>query len=193
MTETQTSPETEPAFPAAPGERLLKLSFPVAILALAAFALLASTFAGPILVQMFLIMTGSVLTTAAAWFAAMTLRQRLRRNAIVETLEGVIASSENPTYISDETGVILLRNSPARNREDRRNIPDMRAAFADLRVTADVLDRCRPDALFLPCPPVTRGEEVSADAMEHPTCRVVEAKAWLLHAQNALLVDGLAG
>jgi ornithine carbamoyltransferase len=42
-------------------------------------------------------------------------------------------------------------------------------------------------AVFLPCPPVTRGQEVSADAMTHPRCRVVEAKAWLLHAQNAVL------
>jgi ornithine carbamoyltransferase len=42
-------------------------------------------------------------------------------------------------------------------------------------------------AVFLPCPPVTRGQEVSADAMTHPRCRVVEAKAWLLHVQNAVL------
>ena len=42
-------------------------------------------------------------------------------------------------------------------------------------------------AVFLPCPPVTREQEVSADAMEHPRCRVVEAKSWLLHAQNAVL------
>lgn len=70
---------------------------------------------------------------------------------------------------------------------------DQRAAFADLRITGALLGRCGPDALFLPCPPVTRGEEVSADAMDHPACRVVEAKAWLLHAQNALLVDGLCG
>jgi len=51
--------------------------------------------------------------------------------------------------------------------------------------TEAVLDGSR--AVFLPCPPVTRGQEVSAGAMLHPRCRVVEAKAWLLHAQNAVL------
>jgi ornithine carbamoyltransferase len=44
--------------------------------------------------------------------------------------------------------------------------PSARAAIAErflpLQVTADVLARAPADALFLPCPPVTRGEEVSS-------------------------------
>lgn len=59
------------------------------------------------------------------------------------------------------------------------------AALLRWQVTEAVLDAGR--AVFLPCPPVTRGQEVSAGAMLHPACRVVEAKAWLLHAQNAVL------
>jgi ornithine carbamoyltransferase len=58
-------------------------------------------------------------------------------------------------------------------------------ALLPWQVTEAVLDAGR--AVFLPCPPVTRGQEVSAGAMLHPACRVVEAKAWLLHAQNAVL------
>jgi ornithine carbamoyltransferase len=42
-------------------------------------------------------------------------------------------------------------------------------------------------AISLPCPPVRRGEEVTAGAMEHPLCRSRIAKAFLLHAQNALM------
>ena len=53
------------------------------------------------------------------------------------------------------------------------------------QVTEAALEAGR--AVFLPSPPVTRGQEVSASAMRHPACRVVEAKAWLLHAQNAVL------
>lgn len=55
------------------------------------------------------------------------------------------------------------------------------------RVSASLLDKCRPDAIFLPCPPVTRGQEVTDDAMNHPACQSTVAKAYLLHAQNALL------
>lgn len=58
-------------------------------------------------------------------------------------------------------------------------------ALLPWQVTEAVLEAGR--AVFLPCPPVTRGQEVSAGAMLHPACRVVEAKAWLLYAQNAVL------
>jgi ornithine carbamoyltransferase len=57
----------------------------------------------------------------------------------------------------------------------------------DYRITAALLDRLDRDLAFLPCPPVTRGQEVSEDAMLHATCRVPEAKSFLLHAQNAAL------
>lgn len=59
--------------------------------------------------------------------------------------------------------------------------------LARYRVSAALLDRCRPDAIFLPCPPVTRGQEVTDDAMSHANCQSTVAKAYLLHAQNALL------
>ena len=55
------------------------------------------------------------------------------------------------------------------------------------QITTEILERRRPDAEFLPCPPVSRGEEVSEGAMMHASCRVVQAKAFLLHAQNAVL------
>jgi ornithine carbamoyltransferase len=74
-------------------------------------------------------------------------------------------------------------------RADRTEHDRIERLFAPLRVTAAVLGRARPDALFLPCPPVTRGEEVSADAMTDPRCWVHAAKEWLLHAQNALLEE----
>jgi ornithine carbamoyltransferase len=59
------------------------------------------------------------------------------------------------------------------------------AELARWQVTEAVLDGSR--AVFIPCPPVTRGQEVSEGAMRHPRCRAVEAKGWLLHAQNAVL------
>jgi ornithine carbamoyltransferase len=55
------------------------------------------------------------------------------------------------------------------------------------QVTAALLDRLRPDAIFIPCPPVARGREVSEDAMLAARCRVTEAKSFLLHGQNAVL------
>jgi ornithine carbamoyltransferase len=58
-------------------------------------------------------------------------------------------------------------------------------AFEKCRIDVADLDRCKQGTLFVPCPPVTRGKEVSAAAMQHPSCVAVPAKAFLLHAQNA--------
>ncbi|MGI0525524.1 ornithine carbamoyltransferase [Rhizobium giardinii] len=55
------------------------------------------------------------------------------------------------------------------------------------QVSMTLLDKVRHDAIFLPCPPVARGQEVTDDAMRHPACQSREAKAFLLHGQNALL------
>lgn len=61
------------------------------------------------------------------------------------------------------------------------------AELLGYQITSKLLDSLRPEADFVPCPPVSRGKEVSASAMEHPACRVIEAKAFLLNAQNAVL------
>ena len=60
-------------------------------------------------------------------------------------------------------------------------------ALASIRIDGDALDRCRPDVMFVPCPPVTRGEEVSDEAMHHQRCLSTPAKAFLMHAQNAFV------
>jgi len=62
---------------------------------------------------------------------------------------------------------------------------------AGYTVTGAMLDKCRPDVMFIPCPPVTRGEEVDAAAMGHPSCVATEAKAYLMHVQNAVMVEAL--
>jgi ornithine carbamoyltransferase len=65
-------------------------------------------------------------------------------------------------------------------------------ALTSLRVTSSFLEKCRPDVLFVSCPPVTRGQEVSSNAMSHPSCVSREAKAFLLHAQNAFLEHSMS-
>ncbi|MCP3372047.1 ornithine carbamoyltransferase [Bradyrhizobium cajani] len=77
-----------------------------------------------------------------------------------------------------DADVIITDCWPDGVRQDR---------LLEYQISASLLDKCRPDVIFLPCPPVTRGQEVSADAMSHRACQSPAAKACLLHAQNALL------
>ncbi len=71
--------------------------------------------------------------------------------------------------------------------------PEQKHEIGAFRITGDMLDRARSDVLFVPCPPVTRGEEVSESAMAHPRCLATMAKAYLMHAQNAFVEVALAG
>ncbi|ADU71467.1 aspartate/ornithine carbamoyltransferase Asp/Orn-binding region (plasmid) [Pantoea sp. At-9b] len=63
----------------------------------------------------------------------------------------------------------------------------LKQKLARYRIDGERLSLCRPEAMFIPCPPVTRGEEVAAEAMSDPRCQATQAKAFLLHVQNAVL------
>ena len=59
--------------------------------------------------------------------------------------------------------------------------------FLPYQINAELLSKLHDKAAFLPCPPVTRGREVSADAMLSRFNKNHEAKQYLLHSQNAVL------
>jgi ornithine carbamoyltransferase len=66
------------------------------------------------------------------------------------------------------------------------------AALEPYRVTAEVMALARPGALLCPCPPFTRGAEVSADAVRPGGPFVgYEFKASLLHVHQAVLATCL--
>jgi ornithine carbamoyltransferase len=60
-------------------------------------------------------------------------------------------------------------------------------AFADFQVTAALMAKADPDALFMHCLPAHRGEEVSSEVLEGTQSVVWEEAANRLHAQKALL------
>ena len=64
---------------------------------------------------------------------------------------------------------------------------DRRAAFDGYQISPALLDRAKPDALFMHCLPAHRGEEISDDMLDDP-----RSVAWVeagnrLHSQKALL------
>jgi len=76
-----------------------------------------------------------------------------------------------------------------RDDAERQNIQRL---FTPYQITIENLAWAAPDVLFLPCPPVHRGEEVSEAVMQSSACCVFAAKEYLLHAQNAILVTLLS-
>ena len=101
----------------------------------------------------------------------------------------VAVSRDLPAAVSGADVIYTDCWPAAETEQDRRHIRDL---FLPYQVTAELLETSSPNAVFLPCPPVHRGEEVSDCAMNWQGCRVYEAKDYLLHAQNALLAAVLA-
>lgn len=67
------------------------------------------------------------------------------------------------------------------------NKEEVRQLFMPYQITEEIVSRINPNGYFLPCPPITRGEELSAKAADHPLCCNYQAKEFLLHAQNAIM------
>ena len=59
--------------------------------------------------------------------------------------------------------------------------------FLPYQITEKHLALIDKRGMFLPCPPVTRGQEVSAAAMKSDICYNYKAKNYLLHCQNAIM------
>lgn len=64
---------------------------------------------------------------------------------------------------------------------------ERRDVFRPFQVTAELMARAAPDALFMHCLPAHRGEEVTAEVIDHPDSVVWEEAGNRLHAQKALL------
>lgn len=68
-----------------------------------------------------------------------------------------------------------------------------RRDFAGFQVTADLLDRARPDVIFMHCLPAHRGEEVAADVLDSPRSAVFQQAENRLHSEKALLLALMSG
>ncbi len=77
---------------------------------------------------------------------------------------------------------VSLSDDPATNRHN---------LLAPYRVTAALMDKAAPDALFMHCLPAHRGEEVDADVIDGPHSVVFDEAENRLHAQKGVLAWAL--
>ncbi len=111
---------------------------------------------------------------------AAALLSELRANAV-----GEIRVTQDLKAALVDADVIYTDCWPkAADAEERARI---RAEFLPYQIGEQHLSALREHGAFLPCPPVTRGEEVSAGAMSSVRCLNHAAKDNLLHVQNAIM------
>lgn len=102
----------------------------------------------------------------------------LNRNAV-----GRISVAENPESAVDSSTDVIYTDCWPGNR-DKSEISSL---FLPYQITKETVNRMNPSGFFLPCPPVTRGEEISIDSLTSEQYANHEAKNFLLHSQNAVM------
>ncbi len=71
--------------------------------------------------------------------------------------------------------------------DDNLRTEQIKKQFLPYQITEKHLSLLHRKAMFLPCPPVTRGKEVSDNVMASELCLNYMAKEYLLHCQNAIM------
>lgn len=112
--------------------------------------------------------------------AGKELLSKLKENAI-----GSIHVSNELDSSIEKADVVYTDCWPRTNNQDASEM--IRKQFLPYQITGELLSTLNEKVIFLPCPPVTRGQEVSFDAMNSKLCMNYRAKEYLLHSQNAII------
>lgn len=100
--------------------------------------------------------------------------------------EGRIVLTRDPAEAVAGAHVVTTDTWASMGQEEEA---DARArVFAPYQVTKALMDRARPEGIFLHCLPAYREKEVTAEVMDGPRSRVFDEAENRLHAQKALLL-----
>jgi len=94
----------------------------------------------------------------------------------------ISATSEMDKHITKETDVLYTDCWP--HGENKEMINQL---FLPYQITKDTVKKMNPKGFYIPCPPITRGEELTADSLATPQYCDYQAKEYLLHSQNAIM------
>lgn len=95
---------------------------------------------------------------------------------------GSVSVTESLSCITKNTDVLYTDCWPKNlNTEEAKKI------FLPYQITDKIVSKMNPKGFYMPCPPVTRGQEISSDSLEQAQFCNYKAKEYLLHAQNAIM------
>jgi ornithine carbamoyltransferase len=101
-----------------------------------------------------------------------------------------IATTRDPAEAVEGAHVVYTDVWASMGQEDEAR--ERREKFAGFTVTAALMAKAAPGAIFLHCLPAHRGEEVEAAVADGPRSRIFDEAENRLHAQKAILVSLMA-
>ncbi len=106
-------------------------------------------------------------------------------NRLIEDQRQHVAIVRDPAEAASGADLLVTDVWASMGQEDEQKAREK--AFRNYQINPDLMNLADKDALFMHCLPAHRGEEISADMMEHPRSVVWDEAENRLHAQKALL------
>lgn len=94
----------------------------------------------------------------------------------------ISTSSDMYGSIHKDTDILYTDCWPGNG--DKETIKNL---FLPYQITKDIVGKMSPNGFYMPCPPVTRGEELTEESLSAPQYCDYQAKEYLLHSQNAVM------
>jgi len=111
--------------------------------------------------------------------------------ALLGATAGVVELTDSPAAAVQGADVVTTDVWTSMGQES--GAAARKAAFQGFSLDVPLLERAAPHAIVLHCLPAHRGEEISAELVDHPRSAIFEEAENRLHAQKALLELLLAG
>jgi len=109
-----------------------------------------------------------------------------RATALAEASGGSVRISNDPAEAVDGADVVYTDVWTSMGQEEEAVA--RQARFAPFQVDLGLFERAADDAIFLHCLPAHRGEEVTAEVLEHDRSRVFDQAENRMHSFGALLL-----
>ncbi|MDX1551176.1 MAG: ornithine carbamoyltransferase [Marinobacter sp.] len=104
---------------------------------------------------------------------------------LTETEGQHVSIVRDPAEAAKDADLLVTDVWASMGQEDEQKAREK--AFRNYQINPELMKLANKDALFMHCLPAHRGEEISADMMEHPRSVVWDEAENRLHAQKALL------
>ncbi|MBL3557312.1 MULTISPECIES: ornithine carbamoyltransferase [Marinobacter] len=106
-------------------------------------------------------------------------------NRLIEDQGQHVSIVRDPAEAAKGADLLVTDVWASMGQEDEQKAREK--AFRNYQINPELMKLADKDALFMHCLPAHRGEEISADMMEHPRSVVWDEAENRLHAQKALL------
>lgn len=106
-------------------------------------------------------------------------------NRLIEDQGQHVSIVRDPAEAAKGADLLVTDVWASMGQEDEQKAREK--AFRNYQINPELMNLADKDALFMHCLPAHRGEEISADMMEHPRSVVWDEAENRLHAQKALL------